>query len=67
MTKKHSWVEKGLGNQFSRKALQAREKEQWKRDGKPQEGSEIRVIVAERAMCACRRGEGSRNPADHLW
>lgn len=57
MTKEHSGVEKGLGNQFSRKALQARGKEQSERDRKPREGSEIRVIVAERALCACSSDE----------
>lgn len=41
-----------------------KEKEQQRRDGKPWEGCEIRVIVAQRAECVYGRDEGSRNPMD---
>lgn len=41
MTKKHSWVEKGLGNQSSRKALQARKKKS-NRGGMGSPGRDVR-------------------------
>lgn len=61
MTKKHSWGGKGLGNQSSRKDLYARKKEQWERDGKPREESEIRVVGAERIVHICNRDEVLEN------
>lgn len=61
VTKKHSRGEKGPGNQFSRKALQARKKEEWQGDENPREGSEMRTVRAEKAVCAGNREEGLEN------
>lgn len=66
VTKEHSWGGKGLSNQSSRKALKARKNRQWKRDGKPREESEVRVVGLKEQYVPAAEMRAQRTPGDNV-